>query len=256
MPKLAKGRDAYLTREEIARETLHQFEVSPRPFSMRGLARALGVSAPTIYHYFPTEAQVIRAAVRLVFAEAVNDYKARVGDPVTAPLDGEDLLVQSAVSFRRAALRHFRIVRHLAVSPEAPSNLSGMMAIYGAAFEQLGIDAARVGEAAFAYSCYVYGSVFVSASRLESDELLSESLTRISPADTLQADAQEWAAETKFAVDEVLSVTPALDDEDLFVKGLSMLIAGMRLPSDETAQRQLRLRGGDRHTHVALIKAT
>src|SRR2546430_8513345 len=81
MPRIAKGRDRVLTREEIASETLRQFDERAEAPSIRALASALGVAPSAIYHHYESQAAIVQAATELVWEEATRDFLAVVPDP-------------------------------------------------------------------------------------------------------------------------------------------------------------------------------
>jgi AcrR family transcriptional regulator len=70
MARIAKGRDRVLTREEIAAETLREFDESADAPSIRALASALGVAPSAIYHHYESQAAIVQAATELVWEEA------------------------------------------------------------------------------------------------------------------------------------------------------------------------------------------
>jgi len=73
MARIAKGRDRVLTREEIAAETLRQFDESTEAPSIRALASALGVAPSAIYHHYESQAAIVQAADGRVLGVAVSD---------------------------------------------------------------------------------------------------------------------------------------------------------------------------------------
>src|SRR3954454_20805199 len=66
--------------------------------SMRTLARALGVEAMSLYHYFPSKAALLDAMLASVYAE--------YGRPDPAAEDWRSELSRNAISAHRALLRH------------------------------------------------------------------------------------------------------------------------------------------------------
>lgn len=88
----------------------------------------------------------------------------------SAGLEPTDLLLRSALSLRRAFLRHFRIARYITINPQPSQRFSGLMAILSEAFEQLRITGDKAGVAVFAYGHFVYGSILVSVSSQMADE--------------------------------------------------------------------------------------
>lgn len=174
--------------------------------SMRSLAGALGIGPSAIYYDFSTEEAVIRAAVALVFDEAMQEFLEHSaelldgGDPV-------DLLVRSAVLTRRAFARHSRIAPYLATSPEASFTLASLLAVFGAALEQLGLTGERAGQASFAYGSYVYGSILVSSSRRVADERVRAPSVPLVSGGVPERLAIEVSPPTVEAIDRALDVS-------------------------------------------------
>ena len=73
MTRLAHDRDTHLTPPEIAAEALRQCEENRSEPSIRSLASALRVAPTAIYHHFPSRALIVRAALELVWAEAMDE---------------------------------------------------------------------------------------------------------------------------------------------------------------------------------------
>jgi AcrR family transcriptional regulator len=229
MSRLAKGRTTQLTRGEIARAALDHFDTSDRPLSMRALAASLGVAPPSLYHYFENEGAIVRGAVRLVFEETVREFLTATPDFGSADLEPTDLLLRSALSLRRAFLRHFRIARYITINPQPSERVSGLVAILGAAFEQLGLTGEKAGVAVFAYGHFVYGSILVSVSSQMADERFNAHRGNFHVGESMPVDAPAISPETLDSLDEVLNnPSPASDnDEGRFVAALRILIAGL-----------------------------
>ena len=230
MPRLAKGRTTQLSAGEIARAALGQFDTSTNALSMRSLAAALGVSPASIYHYFPTEEAVIRAAMALVFEEAIAEFLEAV--PLTVDLlpgDPHVLLEGSALAMRRAFLRHFRIAIYIAMDPQPSSQLAGVIAIFGAAFEQLGLTGERAGEALFAFGHFVYGSILISASTRMADQRFNARRGGFSVVDIVPGDAPRVSKETVASLQEVMDSSFAGTDEEerLFLTSIRALVSGL-----------------------------
>ncbi len=228
MPRLGHGRDTALTPEEIAREALAQFDSSANGLSMRALARELGVVPASIYYHFKNEDGVIQSALALVYEEAVSDYLAKMGSPIVDPPAPVELLVESAVSVRRAFARHFRITPYLGLMPLSSPRLAGIVAIFGAAFENLGLTPVRAGAALFAFGHYVYGSVMLSGSGRLAAERIGERAQPFSSAEDRTSVAPGVHETTFEELDRAIALSGSFtaEEEELFVMGLRMLIAG------------------------------
>ena len=116
MARIAKGRDRVLTRDEIAAETLRQFDTGAEPPSIRALAAALGVAPSAIYHHFESQAAIVQAATELVWEEATRDFLSVFPDPYNE--DPAEVLVTAGITTRRAFGRHYRIAPFIAASAE------------------------------------------------------------------------------------------------------------------------------------------
>lgn len=240
MSRKAKGRSSYLTADEIAKAALRQFDTSPQALSMRALAAALGVSPASIYHHFPNEEAVIRAAMALVFEEAVNDFLAGGPQPPSWTFEPIDFLVRSAVCLRRAFLHHYRIARNIGMSPDPSERMSDAIAVYGQAFERLGLSGERAAEALFAWGHFVYGSILISSSALVSAERWHETRRPFSSEATRGVNAPEISDTTSKSLDAVLSSTFAATDheERLFITAVQRLVdAYVTADADHVAPR-------------------
>ncbi|HMF03749.1 MAG TPA: TetR/AcrR family transcriptional regulator, partial [Acidimicrobiia bacterium] len=99
MARIAKGRDRVLTREEIAAETLRQFDTGSEAPSIRALASALGVAPSAIYHHYESQAAIVHAATELVWEEVAREFLAAIPDLLEA--DPVEVLVTGGVVTRR-----------------------------------------------------------------------------------------------------------------------------------------------------------
>ena len=138
MARIAKGRDRALTREEIAAQTLRQFDTGAEPPSIRALAAALGVAPSAIYHHFESQAAIVQAATELVWEEATRDFLAVFPDPYNE--DPAEVLVAAGIATRRAFGRHYRIAPFLAASPETTEFMTELLGLLAVVFERLGLQ--------------------------------------------------------------------------------------------------------------------
>src|SRR5947209_19411429 len=107
MARIAKGRDRVLTREEIATETLRQFDESAEAPSIRALASALGVAPSAIYHHYESQAAIVQAATELVWVEPGRDFAREI--PYPFPDDPAEVLVAGGIACRREFGSHCRL---------------------------------------------------------------------------------------------------------------------------------------------------
>jgi AcrR family transcriptional regulator len=232
VPRLAQGRADYLTAEEIAREALRQFDEGGQRPSLRQLAGALGVSPTAIYHHFATQAQIVEAAVDLVFAEATDELFVLLPDPFDENLNPAEVLLMSGLATRRAFMRHFRIAPFMAAAPLATEWLSTTLGFMAVIFERLGLRNEDAAAAFHTYASFVLGAVIFAATRnLANEELrmsrADEAADSFSTADLTPA---EDYTQTRLALDYVMgvSVSDPQRDEDLFALGLRRLVNSFR----------------------------
>lgn len=227
MTRLADQRDTHLTPEEIATETLAQFNSPGGEPSIRSLAAALKVKPAAIYHHFPSRAAVVEAAVELVWQEVNEEGYAMIPDPLTA--EPEDVLFAAAIAARRGWLRHYRLASYMAATPESTEVLSNALALLANVFERLG----HPGEDAFgrfhSYASFTLGSVLFAAARLRANEGLEDAEGKAARFHS-EPDPEEAARsseETRSSLDAVvdISVVDPDRDEQLFAEGLRRLIA-------------------------------
>ena len=227
MTRLAQHRDTHLTAEEIAEQTLRQFDEGPGVPSIRQLAAVLQVAPSAIYHHYPTRAAIFQAAVELVWAEANVEATELIPDPLNA--DPSEVLVIAGVVTRRAFLRHHRLTPYMAATPESSEFLTNTLSLMANVFERLGIAGADAGTAFHTYASFVLGSIlFASARRTANEQLASPDapLERVRAARASGGGLPASDA-TRAAIDDVTDVS-SVDperDEELFTLGLRRLIA-------------------------------
>src|SRR5680860_997321 len=83
LTRLAEGRDTHLEPSEIATETLRLFDEGHDP-SIRQLAKELNVTPSAIYHHFESRAEIVQAAVEIVWKEILEDLFDKTCDPFSA----------------------------------------------------------------------------------------------------------------------------------------------------------------------------
>jgi AcrR family transcriptional regulator len=212
MARIAKGRDRVLTREEIAAETLRQFDTGAEPPSIRALAAALGVAPSAIYHHFESQAAIVQAATELVWEEATRDFLAAFPDPYRE--DPAEVLVAAGITTRRAFGRHYRIAPFIAASAETTGFMTEVLGVLAVVFERLGLQGEDASVSFHTYASFTIGAVLFAATRRVANEKLG-----IAGKRRPQAGARR-------ALDDAIDV-PATDparDEELFAAGLRRLI--------------------------------
>jgi AcrR family transcriptional regulator len=212
MARIAKGRDRVLTREEIAAETLRQFDTGAEPPSIRALAAALGVAPSAIYHHFESQAAIVQAATELVWEEATRDFLAAFPDPYSE--DPAEVLVAAGITTRRAFGRHYRIAPFIAASAETTGFMTEVLGVLAVVFERLGLQGEDASVSFHTYASFTIGAVLFAATRRVANEKLGIARKR----------RQQRSAGGP--LDDAIDI-PATDparDEELFAAGLRRLI--------------------------------
>lgn len=229
MTRLAAGRTTHLERDEIAIETLRLFDEGGDP-SIRQLAVALNVTPSAIYHHFPSRAEIVQAAVEIVWREILAETSEKVGNPFEA--DPVEVLTTIGMSTRRAFIRHYSITPYMAAVPRSDELAAAAMAIFANVFERLGVSGAEAGEAFHGYASYCIGTALYAASRLSANEELGsgkpghEQLEEFRRSAGIEGTSSE---ETRVSIDAILDISevdPERDDE-LFEAGLKQMLMGL-----------------------------
>ncbi len=228
MTRLAAGRTTHLEREEIAEETLRLFDQGRDP-SIRQLAAALNVTPSAIYHHFDSRAEIVQAAVEMVWVEILTETTLKIGNPFEA--DPVEALVTVGLHARRAFLRHHKITPYMAAIPRSGELSAGGIAIFANVFERLGLSGDAAGDAFHYYASYCFGNALYAASRLNANEALG-------PDDLGHGELEEFrqaagvadtsSEETRAALDSILDLSE-MDpdrDEELFLLGVRQIIEG------------------------------
>jgi AcrR family transcriptional regulator len=236
LARMAVGRTTHLTKEEVAREALALFDEPDVGFSMRALATRLHVSPGALYNYFEDQAELVQAAVSLVWEESIADMLTIVADPVGDPGDPVEFLVAAAVCARRAFGRHYRIAPNLALPPpQGDSRLAGSLAIFGSLLESAGLHGDDVGEAFFAYTTYTLGAIlYRSHRRLATERFgVDPDVHGFSSAAARPDDAPAAAPETLDGVDRAIALVDSDEEaeERMFAAGLRRLLDGFGVRS-------------------------
>ena len=211
------NRETRLSREEIAAAALAMVDRDGvDEFSMRRLARDLGVTTMAVYHHFENKAEILQAAADRVWIEAVLAM-APHEDPV------EDL-VQSMLVIRRTFMRHSDVANFAIASPSVEAAVHVTAVSVVERFEAAGFRGDAVGRAYLALATYTLGGTLLHSQRTILARTIRRSvsdLATIAPADL---DGQ------RPATDAYASVRAAMDsDPDLvhFERGLRDILAGL-----------------------------
>lgn len=232
MARLGHGRTTPLSSGEIAAEALRQFDSGDAEPSIRSLAAALGVTPRAIYHYFDSRADLVDAALTLVWEEAVADVVAAFAEVDDALGDPVGFFVLAGVATRRAFGRHHRLARYLGLTTEPNERLAGAIAVLGALFEGMGLEGDDAGQALHSYLTFVLGSIVLAANRAtirdRPDAPAADSFTT---RGLRPADAPEVGDETVDSIDAVLrSDADEAALEARFEEGLRRLVGAYLNP--------------------------
>ncbi|MCB0870314.1 MAG: TetR/AcrR family transcriptional regulator [Solirubrobacterales bacterium] len=225
---MAAGRTTHLEPEEIAAETLRLFDAGGDP-SIRQLATALNVTPSAIYHHFTSRAEIVQAAVDLVWAEVLTETSVEVGDPFEA--DPVETLVTLGIFARRSFLKHYKITPYMAAIPRSDELSATGIALFANVFERLGLSGPAAGSAFHYYASYCFGNALYAASRLNANEQLGPEHPGHEELEKFRASAgiQDTSSkDTRAALDAILDLSE-LDperDEELFVLGMKQILEG------------------------------
>ena len=228
MTRLAQDRDTHLTPEEIATEALRQFDEAKSEPSIRSLASALQVTPSAIYHHYPSRAEIVQAAVALVWQQAVMEMLALEPKPFEA--DPVDVLISGGLATRRVWYRHYRVAPYMAATPEADDFVTNSLGLMANLFERVGLSGEDAAHAFHSYSAFMIGAVLFTALRRLANEQLGDRGQAAFHTEQSPVVAGRSSDETREALDEIMR-TAATDperDEELFVEGLRRLIESFR----------------------------
>ncbi|MCZ4498711.1 MAG: regulatory protein TetR [Marmoricola sp.] len=224
MSRLANLRSTPLTRAEIVRTALLQFDRRTTEPTIRSLALDLKVAPTAIYHHYRSRAALFQGVVELVWDEATLGLLELVPDPFNA--DPVDVLVATGVSTRRAWLAHHRVARYMAATPEANRFVTQTVGIMATLFETLGLEGEEAAAAFHSYSSFMIGAVLFAADRKAANEQLVDESDGAPPPIVSTTDQSGSALRAAFDVVMNLSVTDPDQDEVLFERGLRRMVAG------------------------------
>lgn len=228
MTRLAAGRTTHLGPDEIAAEALRLFDAGGDP-SIRQLASALSVTPSAIYHHFASRAEIVQAAVELVWVEVLTDTVAEVGNPFEA--DPVEVLCEVGLRARRAFIQHYTITPYMSAIPRSDEFSAGGIAMLANAFERIGVSGKAAGDAFHHYASYCFGTALYAANRLIANKALgSEHPSHEKLEEFRRAAGVDGSSEdsTRAALDEILDLSE-MDperDEELFVEGLKQMLEG------------------------------
>jgi AcrR family transcriptional regulator len=230
MTRLAAKRDTHLTPAEIAAEALRQFDAGGDEPSIRSLASALKVAPSAIYHHYGSRADIVHAAVALVWDQATTELLELVPMPFDA--DPSEVLVASGIATRRAWLAHYRLAPYMAATPESNEFITNALGLLANVFERMGLEGDRAAAALHTYSSFTIGAVLFAAARRAANEQLEANGSGPPREDFAPRSSSVGGSTegTRASIAEVMevSVTDPERDEKLFAEGLERLVASLR----------------------------
>jgi AcrR family transcriptional regulator len=228
MTRLPKDRDTQLSKDEIVGEALREFDQGRREPSIRSLAASLQVAPSAIYHHFGSRAEIVRAAVDVVWSESLAELMRLVPDPLEA--EPREVLVAVGLATRRAWLTHHNLAPYLAANPEVDDFTRNALDLMANLLERLGLTGEAAAEAFHAYTSFMIGSVLFAASRLVANEELEvrKGDRRATPfvVDYPPGVDRRSSDETRRAFDTMMDLSKVDPDGDeaLYIKGLGRLV--------------------------------
>jgi AcrR family transcriptional regulator len=216
-----------LTRTEIARAALAMVDRDGvDQFSMRRLARELGVTTMAVYHHFENKAEILQAAADQVWIEVVTATP-RVDDPV-------ERIIQQYLAARRVFHQHADLTPYAFASPTTDDAIHVMAVGVSTLFERAGLVGDDAAHAYFTLATYTFGSGLLHAERTMLDRHIRRPVSDIG---ALAAESQPGDLPASYgAVRAEMGSDP---DLERFERGLRSVMAGLlaqagvdRLPAD------------------------
>jgi AcrR family transcriptional regulator len=217
--RVADGRDDHVSRQEIVEAALAIIdEDGIDGLTMRRLAAAVGLQAPSLYHHFPSKAAVVADVLDLVWDEAT----ARV--PFDDVTDLVEATFASLMSLRRSFLDHPHMASFIGVIPRpgermisSIEGLRGLVALLGFPSDPRAFDIIRT----FVMGAIVLGATQETASAyLERDK--QEALDWLEANDP---DGPGRRHDERRAYLEIMSSPPSDENVEW---GLRRLMEGLR----------------------------
>jgi AcrR family transcriptional regulator len=229
MTRLSKDRDTQLTGAEIAAVALRQFDETGTEPGVRSIAAELKVTPTAIYHYFPSRAAIIQAAVELVWVEAAAELLRLAPEPLVE--DPREVLVAVGTATRRAWMAHHSLAPYMSASPEVDDFTRNSVGLLANVFERIGLEGKAAAVAFHAYSSFMLGSVLFAAARTTTNANLDLDTPGPEPfrTDPSPGFAALSSKETRVEMDAMmeLSATDPAHDEELYIDGLRRLIVSL-----------------------------
>ena len=226
MARIAADRKTHLTRAEIAKEALRQFDAGGgKEPSIRSLAAQLHVAPTAIYYHFPSQAAIYQAVVELVWRQATKHLLELVPNPLEA--DPVDVLVASGLATRRAWVEHYAVAPYMAATPEANEFIANALGLMANLFERLGLSGEDAAKAFHFYGSFMIGATLFAASREESNARLGAG-TNGSAVHRQYMRARRSSRRKGLSIDDIadLSAVDPERNEELFVEELRQLVEG------------------------------
>ena len=219
MTRLPKYRDTQLSKKEIVAAALAAFDQGGGEPSIRTLAATLQVAPSAIYHHFGSRAEIVRAAVDLVWIEALQEMLKIAPDPLEE--EPREVMVAMGVATRRAWVAHHNLAPYLAANPKVDNFTRNSVDLAANLLERIGLHGEEAAEAFHSYTSFMIGSVLFAASRLVANEALGDE-PRPFRSDYPPEGERASSDETRRAMD--LSIDDPRRDEELYMRGLERLV--------------------------------
>jgi AcrR family transcriptional regulator len=232
MTRLAAKRDTHLTPAEIAAEALRQFDAGGDEPSIRSLASALKVAPSAIYHHYGSRADIVHAAVALVWDQATSTLLEL--EPMPFDAEPAEVLVAAGVATRRAWLEHYRLAPYMAATPESNEFVTNALGLLANVLERMGLKGERAAAALHTYSSFMIGAVLFAAARCAANEQLEtgkrngRSIERFMGRKSTAGGGSSEGTRSSIAEVMAISVTDPERDEKLFAEGLRRLVASLQ----------------------------
>jgi TetR/AcrR family transcriptional regulator, tetracycline repressor protein len=235
MARIASARDSVLTRKEIAKEALRQFDHGPAEPTIRSLAKELRVVPAAIYYHYPSRAAVVHAVVERVWRESWRELQRLLSERRAS--DSVEVLVSIGLATRRAWLSHYRVGRYLAATPDANPVTAGSVELMANVLIGLGVEGEEAARAFHSFASFMVGAVLLAAERKAADEQLKLAGGERSGSEPVPRAAPGPSEPKPLSIEQIVDLStadPALD-EALFEDGLRRLIKSFS-PADPPAE--------------------
>lgn len=201
-------------------------EAGIEKLTMRSLGAALGIQAPSLYHYFPSKRALLDAMADTIMAPVVQRFDS--ADP------GDLELADMAREFRKALARYRNGALVVSGSYAATPSVLKFADILLGVFIRRGLDNATALHAVFNLACYVQGFVVEEQAFLQQWGAVEHGALR---------QKEAWSLEGKITTDyphlrQCLPTLLAADFDTRFELGLEVQLCSLnKTPGKKTPSR-------------------